>query len=99
MGERGGIGVDERAIIDTLRRSIADVCAVDAATVQPHSRLLGFGLDSVRLLDLLLAVEDAFGLEIGESDPELATVDTVGDLVALIARRRSAAAARSRGGT
>ena len=91
----------DKAIFDTIRRSIAEVCAVDAAAVQPHSRLLAFGLDSVRLLDLLLAVEDAFGLEIGDSDPELAAVETVGDLVALIERRSHAAASpasRSRGG-
>lgn len=91
----------DKAIFDTIRRSIAEVCAVDAAAVQVHSRLLAFGLDSVRLLDLLLAVEDAFGLEIGESDPELAAVETVGDLVALIERRSHAAASpasRSRGG-
>jgi acyl carrier protein len=71
-----------------IRRSIADVCAVDPGSVQPHSRLLGFGLDSVRLLDLLLAVEDQFAIELSESDPDLIAVETVGDLAALIERRR-----------
>jgi acyl carrier protein len=92
--------VTDKTIFDTIRRSIAEVCAVDAAAIQPHSRLLAFGLDSVRLLDLLLAVEESFGLEIGDSDPELAAVETVGDLVALIERRSPAAspASRSRSG-
>ncbi len=89
----------QQAIIDTLRRSIADICAVDAAAIQPHSRLLGFGLDSVRLLDLLLSVEETFGLQLSESDPDLAAVETVSDLVALIERRRAdGPMARSRSG-
>jgi acyl carrier protein len=75
-------------VIDSIKRFIGDVCAVDEASIQPGSRLLGFGLDSVRLLDLLLAVEERFGLELSESDPELADVETVADLVALIERRR-----------
>ena len=90
----------QESIIEIIRRSIADICAVDAAAIQPHSRLLGFGLDSVRLLDLLLAVEETFGLQMSESDPELAAVETVSDLVALIARRRAGAPmAPTRGGT
>jgi len=80
--------VAQPAVIDIVKRFIADVCAVDQAAVQSQSRLLGFGLDSVRLLDLLLAVEERFGLELSESDPELAVVETVGDLAALIDRRR-----------
>jgi acyl carrier protein len=77
--------------LETVKRFIADVCAVDLAVVQPAGKLLAYGLDSVRLLDLILAVEDRYGLEIGDSDPELATVETVADLAAFIDRRRGAA--------
>jgi acyl carrier protein len=79
------------ATIDIIRRFIADVCAVDQASIHPHSRLLAFGLDSVRLLDLLLAIEEQFALQLSESDPELADVETVADLVGLIERRRAGA--------
>ncbi|HTE56816.1 MAG TPA: acyl carrier protein [Kofleriaceae bacterium] len=75
--------------IDIVRRFIAEVCAADPASIQPAGRLLAFGLDSVRLLDLLLAVEERFGLQISESDPDLAEVETVADLAALIDRRRA----------
>jgi acyl carrier protein len=74
--------------LETVKRFIADVCAVEAATVQPGGKLLAYGLDSVRLLDLIVAVEDRYGLEIGDSDPELASVETVADLAELIDRRR-----------
>ena len=76
--------------LETVTRFIAEVCAVDLSTVQPSGKLLAYGLDSVRLLDLILAVEDRYGLEIGDSDPELATVETVADLAAFIDRRRGA---------
>lgn len=74
--------------LETVKRFIAEVCAVDLATVQPGGKLLAYGLDSIRLLDLIMAVEDRYGLEIGDSDPELATVETVADLAAFIERRR-----------
>jgi acyl carrier protein len=90
-------GVAQPPTIDIIRRFIADVCAVDPAKIQPQSKLLAFGLDSVRLLDLLLAVEEQFGLQLSESDPELATVETVSDLVALIEKRRGADAGSARG--
>ncbi len=79
-----------RATLDIVKRFIADVCAADPAAIQPASRLLAFGLDSVRLLDLLLAVEERFGLALSESDPELGEVETVADLAALIDRRLAA---------
>lgn len=45
-------------------------------------------MDSVRILDLLMAVEEEYDIEISESDPELASIDTVLDLSRLIDRRR-----------
>lgn len=76
--------------LETVKRFVADVCAVELAAVQPGGKLLAYGLDSVRLLDLIMAVEDRYGLEIGDSDPELAAVETVADLAAFIERRRGA---------
>jgi acyl carrier protein len=74
--------------LETLRSLIADTCAVDRGIVKPDGRLAGFGLDSVRLLDLILAIEEAFGIAINESDPALSQVQTVNDLVVLIDGRR-----------
>ena len=66
------------------------MCAVDRSVIKPEGKLVGFGLDSVRLLDLIVAVEESFGISINESDPELARVETVADLIALIERRQAA---------
>jgi acyl carrier protein len=75
--------------LETLRALIAETCAVDRAIVKGDGKLVGFGLDSVRLLDLILAIEERFDLSLNESDPELAGVQTVNDLVRLIDRRRA----------
>jgi acyl carrier protein len=77
--------------LETIRALIAEICAVDRSQVLSESKLVGFGLDSVRLLDLILAIEDRLAVTINESDPELAAVQTVGDLVKLVARRQAAA--------
>jgi len=76
--------------ISALAQLIAEVCAVAPSSVRPESKLLAFGLDSIRLLDLIMAVEDRFGLQLSESDPELAAVETVTHLADLIERRRGA---------
>jgi acyl carrier protein len=76
---------------EIVRSLIAEVCAVEVRAVTPEGRLVGFGLDSVRMLDLILSIETRLGVTVDESDPELGTVQTVADLVALVERRRSAA--------
>ena len=76
---------------DIVCALIADVCAIDRSVIRADSRLIGLGLDSVRLLDLILGIETEFGLVVNESDPELGNVESVADLVAFVERRRAAA--------
>jgi acyl carrier protein len=71
-----------------MQRLIGDVCGVSAGDIQSDGELVSYGMDSVRVMDLLMAIEDEFGVEIEESDPALATIKTVADLVALVAARR-----------
>jgi acyl carrier protein len=75
--------------INLVTRLIAEICEIDQAKIQKNGKLMGFGIDSVRLLDLIMALEDELGVEISENDPELATVQTVEDMAALIERRRA----------
>lgn len=72
-----------------IKEFIADICAVDVDDVRGEGKLLGYGLDSVRVIDLLLAIEEELGVVISEGDPELVEVQTVADLVAFVERRRS----------
>ena len=71
-----------------LREHIADICAIPARSIKEEGKLVGYGLDSVRVLDLIMALEDEYDIEISESDPELAAVQTVAELADLVDRRR-----------
>lgn len=75
--------------ITMLSRLIAEICEIDRKIVRPEGKLVGLGLDSVRVLDLLMAVEDELDIELSENDPALGNVQTVADLATLIDNRRS----------
>lgn len=66
---------------------IAEICDVNVKTIVDTGKLVGYGLDSVRVLDLIMALEDKYDIEIDETDPELAEVSTVIELSELVDRR------------
>ena len=72
-----------------VKREIARLCSVEPSTLSDGGKLVGYGLDSVGLQDLLIAIEDAYDLEIDELDPRLVGVKTVGQLVAYVQGRLS----------
>ncbi len=78
---------DER-ILETIRLSVAELCAVDPSAVQDDGKLVGYGLDSLRAMELVLILEEEFGVELPEHDPELGRVETPRQLADLVARRR-----------
>jgi acyl carrier protein len=80
--------VTDAALLEKVKALVADVCAVPAASIADDGRLLGYGLDSVRALDLFLAFEDELGVEISEHDPELRDIKTVRQLADFLERRR-----------
>ena len=53
-----------------IRKVIAEVCAVSPGDIKKNSRLMGFGVDSLRVVELLVSVEEEFevSLELGELD-------------------------------
>ncbi len=53
--------------------------------VTPESRFIDFGLDSVKALDLVVELEEAYGIEIPDGD--LADLHTLGDLAAYVRAR------------
>jgi acyl carrier protein len=81
--------VSDPDLLSTIKALIADLCAIDVASIHDDGKLIGYGLDSVRALDLLLAIEDEVGVELSEHHPELAQVHTVAELAAFVARRRA----------
>lgn len=72
-------------ILSTIQREISIVCGIQPTQVQPQARLIEFGLDSIRSMDLIIGLEAEYGIDI--YDAEVARLETVTDVVALIERK------------
>lgn len=57
---------------------IAEKLHVDAATINPQSTLQDLGADSLDMVDIIMKIEEEFGIEINDEDAEgLANVQDV----------------------
>ena len=56
-----------------------------ANTVQPDARLVTFGLDSIRTMDVIIGLEAEYDIDIYET--EIAPLETVADVVQLLERK------------
>ena len=67
-----------------LAKILADVARIDPADVTPRARFDDLGIDSLTMVDVVVAVEDRFGLVI--PDDEWARFETVCDASAHVQR-------------
>lgn len=70
-----------------LRTEILDTAEV----LTPQSDLFAAGLDSMGIMQLLLAIEDRFGVEIDPADLSRESFSTAEKIAALIAEKQAAA--------
>lgn len=71
---------------ETALAIIARIARRPVAELTPEMELVAdLDLDSARALELLVALEDALGIEI--SDDDAARLDTVGDILSYLGRR------------
>ena len=75
------------ADIAEVKRLLAETCAIDRATIRDDGRLIEYGLDSVRAMDFIISLEEAFGISI--PDDAAAKMRTVGDVAAFVAARKA----------
>ena len=68
-------------VVDILKPYAKDAEALASVSLQT-SILSGLKVNSARLVDVVLAFEDAFGIEVADDDAD--KVETVGDAVRLI---------------
>ena len=75
---------------DKLREILRDhgKLAVDAMTLAPDADLFAAGLTSFATIQVMLAIEDAFGVEIPDDAAE--TITTVGDAVKFLTKAQAA---------
>ena len=82
---------DASLAADTLqgvKAAVAEVCGIASTTVRDEAFLIAYDIDSLRKVELLLALEETFGVKAEESDPQLLDVRTVRDLATFICRIR-----------
>ena len=78
MRAEDGVGQDD--VLAALAEIMADVARIDPADVTHQARFDDLGIDSLTMVDAVVALEDRFGLVI--PDDEWARFATVGDAVA-----------------
>ena len=79
---------DYNAILQRLTEIIAEKTKLNAEDVKADLNLEASGLDSFARIELILVIEEAFDIEL--SDSESANVATIDDIVKLIEEKTSA---------
>lgn len=70
-------------IFDKIKELIIDQLEVDAEAVKPEAVIIDdLGADSLDVVDLIMAIEDEFEMEI--PDDAVEKIKTVGDIVSYI---------------
>lgn len=71
------------SVFEKLQEIIADQLDIDASEIDYESNLIDdLGADSLDIVDLLMSVEDEFGIEV--SDEALENIKTIEDMVKYI---------------
>lgn len=75
------------AILDDVKEVIVDKLGVDAEKITPEARFIeDLGADSLDTVELIMGLEDKFGLEI--SDEEAEKIRTVQDAINFIQSKK-----------
>ncbi|KAL6125415.1 hypothetical protein ACLB2K_073474 [Fragaria x ananassa] len=68
--------------LQTVQSTIAKQLSVDESTVTPSTKFADLGADSLDTVEIMMALEEKFGVSIGESGAEnIATVQDAADLI------------------
>jgi len=73
---------NENTVSQRLNKVIAEKTKMDVSDIRPELNFEDSGLDSFARIELILMIEQEFGIEL--SDSESANVNTVADITGLI---------------
>ncbi|KAB2613109.1 acyl carrier protein 1 [Pyrus ussuriensis x Pyrus communis] len=66
----------------TVQSTIAKQLSIDESTVLPETKFVDLGADSLDTVEILMALEEKFGVSVGEGGAEnIATVQDAADLI------------------
>jgi len=76
-------------LLERVRGLMSDQLGVDPAEMKPESHILeDLGADSLDVVELVMAIEEAFDIEISDEDAD--TLQTVGDVEKYVTNRVAA---------
>ena len=78
-------------VFEKIREMLAEKIDCEKETILPETKFTDVGIDSLDVTELVMNLEDEFGVEIGMD----ASIETVADLVAKIERKLKAKNAAS----
>ncbi|KAJ4850363.1 hypothetical protein Tsubulata_031315 [Turnera subulata] len=68
--------------LETVQNTIAKQLSIDVSTVTPETKFADLGADSLDTVEIMMALEEQFGVSIGEGGAEnIATVQDAADLI------------------
>ncbi len=69
---------DKQNTYDKVARIVAEKLTIDASTIKPESVLQDLGADSLDLVEIIMKLEEQFGIEVDDAKAEeLKNVDDV----------------------
>ena len=77
----------ESYVSERVKDLLAAVCDVPVAEIRDEGELVSYGLDSVRGMEFILQLEEAFAIEVSES--EAIQFETVRDAVTYVRDKMS----------
>lgn len=80
--------MEELPPFEFIASQIARLTWTDREKIRPEARFIDFGLDSVKAMDLVVEMEQAYGIEIADKD--LADLSTLQDVADYVEQRRGA---------
>ena len=76
------------AVVERVKKMIVEQLGVSESEVVPEAKFIDdLGADSLDIVELIMALEDEYGLEIPDEDAE--KMETVGDAIKYIEDRMS----------
>ena len=73
-------------IQNTVKHIIAEISNVEFCEISEHDQLRNIGIDSLRSVELIIAIEDKLNITFDDSELNMENLNTVGTLIDLVGR-------------